>query len=34
MVIIIKRYFYRVATVIKITFVTIRSNNYIRKGIP
>ena len=34
MVIIIKRYFYRVATAIKITFVTIRSNNYIRKGIP
>ena len=34
MIIIIKRYFYRVAAVVKNTFVTIKSNNYISKGIP
>ena len=34
MIIIIKIYFCRVAIVVKITFITIRSNNYISKEIP
>ena len=34
MIIIVKRYFHKIATVVKIALNTIRTNNYISKGIP